>query len=82
MLGKETLVCVWWFGIKDCLWSTPVISYRLHKTMFFLWKMLVKGMVPLFKCPSLHYFIHRAIEIPSNLELGELSRKLSSPSTA
>lgn len=38
MLGKETLVCVWWFGIKDCLWSTPVISYRLHKTMFFYGK--------------------------------------------
>lgn len=37
MLGKETLVCVWWFGIKDCRQSThTVIWYRLHKTMFFM----------------------------------------------
>lgn len=37
MLGKETLVCVWWFGMKDCRRSThTVISYRLHKTMFFM----------------------------------------------
>lgn len=48
----------------------------------FIWKMVVKAMVPLLKCLSLHYFIHRAIEIPSNLELGDLSRKLSSLSTA
>lgn len=71
MLGKETVVCDSWFGIKDSLWSTPVISYRFHKTMFFVfffeWKLLVRGTVPILNVPACRVLY---TEIPSNLEVG------------